>query len=194
MCDNYIMTLPLKHIIQVMNDLCPMPAVLESLLFKITERMEVPRNHVLIKPGQVCDHLYYIEKGILSCYEKEKGKKIYTWLMQQGDIATSVGSFNFRVPSKDTIVSITDCILHILPWKPLKELSRAYPEFGDIRQQLTDKYHLQSRDVDAQRRREPEQFYQYLKSIYGANLDLIPDKVLASYMGISVATLYRHKK
>jgi CRP-like cAMP-binding protein len=177
-----------------MNDLCTMPAELESLLFKITERMEVPRNHVLIKPGQVCDHLYYIEKGILSCHEKEKGKKIYTWLMQQGDIATSVESFNFRLPSRDTIESITDCILHTLSWKGVKSLTKSYPEFGDIRQQLTDKYHLQAREVDAQRRREPEQFYQYLKSIYGANLDLIPDKILASYMGISVATLYRHKK
>jgi CRP-like cAMP-binding protein len=188
------MTLPLKHIIKVMNDIHPMPQGLQLKLYDVTERLEVPKHQVLLQPGQMCNYLYYIEKGVVSCYETEEGKKIYTWLMQEGDIATSVESFNLRVPAKDTIETLTDCIMHTLSWQWLTDLTRSHWQFGAIRQHLTDLYHLQSRTVDAKSKRDPEQFYQYLKSLYRKNLDLIPDKILASYMGISLPTLYRHKK
>ena len=175
-----------------MNDIQSMPLGLRLLLHETPERIELPKNHVLLRPGEMCGHLYYIEKGILGCYEKDGRKRVYTWLMVSGDIATSVESFNMRLPAKEFVETITDCTLHALSWEKLQQFTETYREFGAIRQHLTDKYHLQARNMDAQRKRTPEHFHDYLKKEYGDNLKLIPDTVLASFMGISMTSFYRH--
>ena len=167
-------TLPLKHIIQVMNAIQSMPLGLRLLLHETPERIELAKNRTLLRPGEMCDNLYYIEKGILGSYEKDGHKRVYTWLMLPGDIATSVESFNMRVPAKEFVETITDCTLHALSWEKLQQFTETYREFGTIRQHLTDRYHLQARNMDAQRKRTPEHFYDYLKKEYGDYLKLNP--------------------
>ena len=173
-----------------MNDICPMPGKFQLLLHQSIVRLEVPKNKVLLRPGQLCDHYYYIEKGILSCHEQEDDKEYCNWLMFPGNIATAVESFNKRVPSRETIRAATGCILHLLSWKHVQEFTDKQRAFARIRQVITDDYHLQAREMDNRRKRPPEEFYEYLKELYGENFPLIPRKLLAAHMGISEATLY----
>jgi CRP-like cAMP-binding protein len=184
------MTLPLKHIFDKMNGIYPMPEKFQLLLFQSIIRLEVPKNQVLLEPGQICDYYYYIEKGILSCHQQHEGKEYCAWLMFPGDIATAVDSFNNRVPSKETIRTVTDCILHLLPYKHVTDFTDEHLAFAKIRQVLTDYYHWQGREIGLQRQHPPEEFYEYLKKELAEHFDLIPRKLLASYMSISEATLY----
>jgi Cyclic nucleotide-binding domain len=190
------MTLPLKHIIDEMNRISFMPEKFQLQLMHSIVRMELPKDQLLLERGQQCDYLYYIEKGILSCHEwdDDNEKEYYTWLMFPGDIATSVESFNSRVPSVDTIRTVTHCTLHALSWKHVEQYTIASREFGYIRQRLTDKYHFQGRNIDAQRKRPPEQFYEFLKNLWPEHFDSIPNKVMASFMGISEALFYKIEK
>src|SRR5579872_2868333 len=103
------MALPLDYIINKMKEYCPVPADLELRIRATAKPRHVPRNTVLLRPGEICDHLYYIEQGILSCHEVEGKEKYCTWLMREGDIATSVYSFNNRLESKERIVAVEDC-------------------------------------------------------------------------------------
>lgn len=184
------MTLPLKHIFDKMNGISLMPEKLENLLLKHIEHVALPKNHTLLHFGQICNHYYYIEKGILSCHQLEENKEYCTWLMFPGDIATAVDSFNNRVASTETIRTATDCILHLLSWKHVEEFTDEYRAFAKIRQVLTDYYHWQGREMDVRRKRPHEIFYEYLKDVYGKKFNLIPRKLLAAHMGISETLLY----
>jgi CRP-like cAMP-binding protein len=190
LCSNYTMSFPLKHIFDKMNGICRMPEKFHLLLIESIVRLEVPRNHVLLKIGQVCDYYYYIEKGILSSHRLDKEKEYCAWVMFPGDIATAVDSFNNRVPSNETVRAATDCVLHLLSWKNVIDFTDKHRAFAKIRQSLTDYYHLQARDLDVQRQHPPEEFYAYLKEKHAEHFNLIPRKLLASYMGISEASLY----
>jgi CRP-like cAMP-binding protein len=163
-------------------------------VYETTKRCEIRRKKKLLVPGEVCDQLYYIEKGILACFEEEKEKNYCTWLMMEGDIATSVTSFNNQVPSSETIIAVEDCILYSLSKQELEAICDRYVQFRIIRQRLTDKYHIQSRTLDAQRKRTPEHFYDYLQKNYSEMVSRVPIKILASFMGITEPTLYDIKK
>jgi CRP-like cAMP-binding protein len=153
-------------------------------------RLEPARNNTLLLPGDICRDLYLIEKGMLACFDVENDKRYCTWLMTAGDFVTAVDSFNNQVVSTETIVALTDCLLWAITRQDLDELTAAYPEFGVIRQMLTDKYHIQSRIMDAKRKRPPEQFYDYLLANYPAMVAGAPVTALASLMGITRTTLY----
>ncbi|HEV2481761.1 MAG TPA: hypothetical protein VGS79_18970 [Puia sp.] len=179
-----------------MNKICAMPPKFELELLHSIERIEIPKNRVLLERGQICDHYYYIEKGILSCHELDDagGKEYCTWLMFPGSIATSILSFNERVPSIDIIRTEEKSVLHLLPWKNVDRFTRQSRQFAFIRQELTNKYYLQFSKMDAQRLRPPEQFFQYLETLYGDDFYRVPGKIMASHMGISETTFYEIKK
>jgi hypothetical protein len=185
------MTLPLKHIFDKMNSICAMPEKFQLQLMHSIVRIELPKNHILLERGQVCDHLYYIEQGILSCHELIDEKEYCSWLMFPGDIATAVESFKQRTPSRDKIRTETKCVLHLLSWKDTTDFTRDEPSFSAIRQDLTDYYHWQAREMDTQRKRPPEDFYEHLRELHGGLLDLLSRKLLASFMGISEPSLYK---
>lgn len=189
------MTLPLKHIIGEMNKICAMPAKFELELMHSIERIDVPKNHVLLDRGQICDYYYYVEKGILSCHEwGDTNKEYCTWLMFPGDIATSILSFNTRVPSEDTIRTVEETTLHLLPWKAVDRFTLRSRQFALIRQVLTNKYLLLFSRINAQRLRPPEQRYQFLETLYGDNFYRVPARIMASHIGISETTFFEIKK
>jgi CRP-like cAMP-binding protein len=183
------MALPLPNQIDKMNSIRPMRDRLKLALFKTAKRRKVRAKEILLKPGDICDHLYYIEEGILSCFEIEDKKRYCTWLMFEGDIATSVDSFNNRVPSTEIIYAVTDCILWTITWQENEDLTAEFPEYGFIRQKLTTHYQLQGEKIDGQRRRPPEQFYAFLLRTF-PEIVRVPNKTVASFMGITEPTLY----
>ncbi|HEY4108595.1 cyclic nucleotide-binding domain-containing protein [Puia sp.] len=165
-------------------------------LGKRIRRIEAARNNTILLKGDICRNLYLIEKGMLACYDVEGPKKYCSWLMTAGDFVTAVDSFNNQVISTETIVAVTECVLWVITREDFEELTRLYREFQVIRQVLTDKYHIQSRVMDAKRKRPPEQFYEYLEANYPAIVREAPITTLASLMGITRTTLYEiiHRK
>ena len=143
------MALPLSTQIDRMNSIHPMSDKLKLALYKRAKRRKVRAKEILLKPEDICDYLFYIEEGILSCYETEGKKRIYKWLMFPGDIATSVDSFNNRVPSTEIIYAVTDCILWLITWQDNEDLTAAFPEYGlgSSDQKLTIHYQLQGQEI-----------------------------------------------
>jgi CRP-like cAMP-binding protein len=109
--------------------------------------------------------------------------------MTKGDFVTAVDSFNNQVESTETIIALTTCLLWAITKQHFDELTENHLEFSAIRHILTDKYHIQSRLLDAKRKRPPEQFYAYLVKEYPAIVKA-PVTTLASFMGINRSTLY----
>jgi CRP-like cAMP-binding protein len=171
-----------------------MSKALKADLFDAAERIDVAKWAILHKPGEVCDYLYFVEQGVLGCYEIHGGKKIYSWLMLEGDIATSVASFNLRVLSSEYIEALTACVLYRLSYAKLIALSNKYVKFQTIRQHYTDKYHIQSREIEQMRKRGHDELYDYLVQKWPGMETLVPNAVFASYLGVSLSTLYKMKR
>ena len=187
-------TVIMKEIIDLLETVHPIPDALKILLYETAVRREVPRKTRLLSPGQTCNHLYYIQQGLLACFDQDKDNSYCAWLMSEKDIATSVNSFNCEVPSTEWIETVEDSVLWTISKQQLEELSHRFLEFRIIRQHLTDKYHIQGRTCESQRKRPPDHFYDYLAGEYPEITRRVPNHILASFMGVVESTLYKIKK
>jgi CRP-like cAMP-binding protein len=174
----------------------PMPKSLKLAIYERAKMIDARKGVLLQETGEVCTQLYLIEKGVLCCYDidQDTHKGYCVWIMMENDIVTCVNSFNNEVVSTETVLALEDCILWTITRQDFKELTAKYNAFEKIRQQFTDKYHIQSRNIEAQRKRPPEQFFEYLARTNEQLTTRIPNKHLASFMGIRESTLYEIKR
>ena len=173
-----------------------MPADLQLTLHNMGRRIDLSKWKTLHERGDVCTNLYFIEKGLLCCYDKETviDKEYCVWAMEEGNIVTCVNSFDTGQASTERIIALEDCTLWAITKRNNEELTAAYHEYAAIRIKLTEKYHIQSRNMDAQRKRPPELFFDYLNMTYPDLVSRVPNRHLSSLMGIRESTLYQIKK
>jgi CRP-like cAMP-binding protein len=114
--------------------------------------------------------------------------------MEERNIVTCVNSFDTGLPSTESILAVEDSVVWTIDRDQLETLTRSHPDFQHIRLRLTEHYHVQSRNMDAWRKRPPEQFFALLETAYPSLVTRLPNKHLASLMGIRESTLYGIKR
>lgn len=63
-------------------------------------REEFNKGHFLYRAGEVCHHIYYIEKGLARVYyNTPNGKEITQWFFPENSFLTAVDSFYNRKPT-----------------------------------------------------------------------------------------------
>ena len=182
--------------IQKLLKLGTMSNELQVELLNRVKMLDVADGQKLLLPGDFCKHVYFIEKGALVCYRSVKipgkttSKKIYSWLMFEGEIVTSVNSFNNNVASVETIRARGKSILWFMHRDDIDFLTLHYPEFAMIRVQLTEWYSSQAWEMESRRKDPPEEFLKYLEEKYKDHLKRIPKTLMASLMGVSKSSLH----
>src|SRR5690242_9045957 len=109
------------------------------LMFK-----QVARKELLLRAGHICQHIYFIQKGLLRCYYFKNDVEISSWFMREGDVVVSVESFFHQKVSYETIQALEDSELYYISYKELQSVYRDYPEFNFIARVLTEKYYCLS--------------------------------------------------
>src|ERR1700743_605929 len=70
-------------------------------------RMETfKKKEFLLREGQTCNHIYFIEKGLIRIYYLKDGLEICSGLLSEGGMAIAVRSFFKREPSDEFIQAI----------------------------------------------------------------------------------------
>jgi len=186
----------MKDVIAYLSAVSPLTDGLQVALYNTVRKIEIRRLRVLHSRPDVCTNLYFIEKGLLCCYDldKDSDRQYCTWAMEERNIVTCVNSFDTSLPSTESILAVEDSVLWTIDRPQLETLTRSYPEFQHIRLRLTEHYHVQSRNMDAWRRRPPEQFFAWLEAAYPSLVTRLPNRHLASLMGIRESTLYGIKR
>lgn len=77
-------------------------------LLKLAFSKKVRKGEFILEAGEICDKLYYIEKGLVRIYRIEGNKEITTWFTKEGDFVTTVNSIHFGQPSKEYFEAIED--------------------------------------------------------------------------------------
>jgi CRP-like cAMP-binding protein len=169
-----------------------MSPALERHLNMILVTKGIPKKEVLLKRGQVCEYVYFIEEGMLHSFYEKNEEKITSWFMKENDVIISAKSFYMQIPSVECIVALENTIVHGITFTQLQEIYMNYPEFNVVGRVLTTKYYLQSEERLYTLRKERA------RDRYLSLLDNQPDifhraplKYIASYLGISMETLSR---
>lgn len=158
-------------------------------------RRVFPRGSILLKEGEICRYIYFISEGFLRSYVVKGNKEINIWYMMKDDMAAAAKSFHSQEPAKEFIEAMKETEVYCLSFEHLESISREFPEFQGMVLKLLWKYHTMFYDrlIDLLRL-TPEERYQYLLKTQPELIQLVKEKYLSSYMGMSVATWTRAKQ
>lgn len=184
----------MEDLLQFLNGIQPLSPVLVSHLGNILRFREINKKQFLVKAGHVCQHIYFIRKGIVRCYYLKGDAEVCSWFMKEGDVVISIESFYRQLPSYEYVQALEDTEVYYITYNQLQEIYRDFPEFNVTGRVLTQQYHQQwAWQLFAIRMQSAEQRYQWLLENHGELALRVPAKYLASYLDIGEVTLSRLK-
>jgi len=177
----------------LLNSIYPLPEEVKEHLKEILKWKQLSQGEYLLKAGHFCEHVYFVKKGLLrSYYLKDNKTEVNNWFMKQGDVVYAVRSFLLQIPSDEYIQVLEDAeFFYISQW----ELEKIYEEhiiFNIHGRKLTQKYYLLSEERSfIMRMNYARERYDYLFTHYPDLVNAIPDKDLATYLGVRPVTISR---
>jgi CRP/FNR family transcriptional regulator, anaerobic regulatory protein len=184
----------MKKLIEYLNSIYPLSPPLRAHLYNTVKVTDIKKRKMLIRPGQVCDRMYFIEWGLLRGSKIRDGRESSLWFMKEQDIMTSVVSYYNAVDSTETIYAMEDSRLYSITKQQLDHINHQWLEFNFIVRVLTEKYYvLDEEKLDMLRIKKAADRYDRFLQLYPGLQDRIAGKYIASYLGITLETLSRIK-
>lgn len=184
----------MEILLQYLDSIHPMSEGCKERLTSILKFKEVQKKGLLLRAGHICQHIYFIQKGLLRCFYFKNDVEISSWFMREGDVIVSVESFFHQATSYESIQALEDSELHYISYRELQDIYHRFPEFNFIARVLTEKYYcLSEQRLYSIRMMRASERYDYLLEHHPEFILRVPAKYLASYLGITPEMLSKIK-
>ena len=179
----------LLSILQIIYPLSP-----EVVLF-LKDRLTVCHHHkhtLILSAGQICDTIYFVEKGIARGYYQHKDEEITSWFVQEDDFLCSPYSFLRQKPSFESIELLEDSVLVAIPLALLDEVYQRFPETNQIGRVIAEKYLLMydARLHSLRHHKADEKLANFIEH-FPDIFKRAPRKQIATYLGMTAGSLSR---
>ncbi|MBF2709910.1 Crp/Fnr family transcriptional regulator [Flavobacterium soyangense] len=152
-------------------------------------------NEIILFEGQVENYMSFIDKGIVRYYAVHNEKEITFDFAFQNSFYCAYDSFYTRKKTAVYIQAITPCVLHSISHESLNALY-AMCETSKKLGQIATEYLLSKkvkREMDLLLK-TPQERYEALFTEQSKLIQSIPQKYIASYIGVVPETLSRIRK
>lgn len=170
----------------------PVTAPEADLIRQLFVRRKLARKELLLKQGNTCTHMGFIVKGALQQYTiDDKGTEHVSALLTENWWAGDRESFFKNTPSIYNIEALEETDILLISKTDL-ERANSISAFLEMRVKLDENY-----SVAAQKRlrlslsSSAEQRYEELMKEYPHFFQRFPQRIIASYLGITKETLSR---
>lgn len=154
----------------------------------------IQKNAFLLKEGETCRDLVFVQKGCLRLYYVKDGIEVSVWFAFAQSSAIEIYSFISENPSDYFIQAIEDTEVLYLPKKALNKLYDHHPKMQEMMRNFWEDVILNlikrftSLQTDSAEKR-------YLTLLQKPDyIDAIPQKYLASFIGVTPTSLSRIRK
>ena len=155
---------------------------------------QVKKGERLLLQGQVCRHIFFVSKGCLRLYYIANEVEITVWFSFENNSTIEFSSFLSEEPSDYFIEAIEDSDILSISKSELTKLYKKHPELeGIIRVFWEDVILNLLKRFTALQKDDAEKRYLNLMS-QPKYLQRIPQKYLASYIGVTPTSLSRIRR
>lgn len=182
----------MKDFFETTQELMTLSQESKAAFISISQRLELPKRHNLVKADTVCNYVYYIEKGLSRTFYLIDGKDVTDWISTEKTFACSIVSFITRKPDIRAIELLENSILWAIHYDDLERLYKEHHEIERFGRLL-----ISTGLVQVQQRFDDLHFasaHDRYKKLIRTNPTLIqrvPLGMIASYLGITQETLSR---
>ena len=152
------------------------------------------KNDYLLRQGEICKDLVFVQKGCLRLYYMKDDIEVSVWFAFQYTSAIEISSFISGMPSNYFIQAIEESEVLCLPKPELNRLYSAQPKMQEMMRNFWEDavLNLINRFTALQADSAEKRYLDLLgKPDY---LKKIPQKYLASFLGVTPTSLSRIKK
>ena len=182
----------LLQLFQLLNSIHPIGKGVEQYLLKTVSRCKVSKGEYLLRSGQLCEHFYFVNKGLLRGFIKEEKKDITTWFALENELVTALNCYITRTDTLENIQAIEDCELLVMRYDDLDKLYLKYPSFNLLGRKIAELYYYLSENRGyIMRLHDAEKKYQLFLKSYSHIANRIKLIYIASFLGITIETLSR---
>ncbi|HWK02184.1 MAG TPA: Crp/Fnr family transcriptional regulator [Puia sp.] len=182
----------MEKLLTLLNSIAEIPPGLAELLQANLQCREFSKGDYILKEGEVCSNIYFLESGLIRIFNRLSEKEVTSWFLMEGDIFISVSSFFRQQPSYENIVALEDCVCWGISYEQLKNACLLYPAFNAHRIAITEIYYCRSEDRHyIKLRKPPDERYADLVEEESELLNRVPLQLLPSYLDVSRSAFTR---
>jgi CRP-like cAMP-binding protein len=182
----------MESLFKAIQPIYPLSPRLKGAIAERIVREHQPKRTLLLKRGQLCNRMYFVEEGLIRSYYYKGKNEITNWFMPEKSFVISVKSFFHRVPSQEEVEVLEDATLTSISYDDLQHLFRAFPKFNFTGRVLLQEYYIlcEERNISL-RRQSTKERYQDLLRDFPSLFNRVPHRMIASYLGMTPETLSR---
>ena len=165
-------------------------------LFAMTTAVSLETNEAYIREGENSRRLAFIEQGIIRVYIiKENGDEATLLLRGEGKFIASHDTIINRQPSRFIYRALEPVKLLQIDYDVLEEILKTHPEYEPLRNFFLMKMLAESlKMLESFVTQSPEERYRELLAERFDLVNRVPDKYIASMLGITPVSLSRIRK
>ena len=154
---------------------------------------EIKKGQFLLGADEICNHIVFIEKGVLRTYLKdESGFEHVIFFGLEGWTAGDLNSFMKQQPARFYIDALEDCELTMISKTAHDQLIETIPAFESyMRILMTNAYMASLSRTSDLISLSLEERYKNFNTSYPSIIQRVPQYMIASHLGVSPETLSR---
>lgn len=182
-------------LLQVLGNIAPLSQAYHERLKQQLETLHFPAKTLLLQPGEICRHIYFISSGLVRIYRvDEMGREKTIIFMGPGELAVDASSFYEQTPATEYLETLQPTTIQSLSWHQLNSFYADFKEGNYIGRIITQKYLVLAVERNMELlTNNVESRYQSLLRKYPKIEQQVTQAHIASYLGISRETLSRLK-
>lgn len=94
-----------------------------DILENILVPMKFAKGQMILSEGEICKHIYYIEKGLVRQFYVKKGKEVTEHMAVEGNIVMCIESLFKEEPTSLQVEALEPVLIYALPKARLEEVA-----------------------------------------------------------------------
>ena len=123
-----------------LGSLYPLPDDLATRLRSITSEQFFRRKDYLVRAGQLSEHVYFVQQGMLRSFYHKDGKEISARFVREGELCFPIEHIFHHPYGMETIQALENTQTQIIPFKQWLAVYTDFPVFRTIGLRLLEKY------------------------------------------------------
>ncbi len=186
----------LNRLKEYITAIVPMPDEEYQLLADAVTTRAVQKKGFLLRQGEVCKEIYFINQGFFRMYHvNAEGNEINHRFADQHNFMVDYQSFLTQKPSNYYWQALQDAEVLVIMYSTAQQLyrqSKNWERFGRLMAEAV--YQQVNERIEMMELMTPEQRYQYLRSTRPQLFNQVSQFQLSSYLGIKPESLSRIRK